>query len=45
MAVDFGVAHKQSYTSGPAKRLRFSEGSHRASDVMPQLKPDPPVST
>ena len=27
--------------SGPAKRLRFSEGSYRASDVMPQLKPDP----
>ena len=26
---------------GPAKRLRFSEGSYRVSDVMPQLKPDP----
>ena len=26
---------------GLAKRLRFSEGSYRASDVMPQLKPDP----
>ena len=25
-------------TSGPAKRLRFGEGSYRASHVMPELK-------
>jgi hypothetical protein len=28
-------------TSGPAKRLRFSVGSYRASDVTPELKPAP----
>jgi hypothetical protein len=28
-------------TCGPAKRLRFSVGSYRASDVTPELKPVP----
>ena len=37
----FGAPPQGGAASGPAKRLRFSEGSHRASDVMPQLKPDP----
>ena len=37
----FGRLPPGGAASGPAKRLRFSEGSYRASDVMPQLKPDP----
>ena len=37
----FGAPPQGGAPSGPAKRLRFSVGSYRASDVTPELKPVP----
>ncbi len=37
----FGAPPRGGTASGPAKRSRFSVGSYRVSDVMPELKPDP----
>ena len=37
----FGAPPQGGATNGSAKRLRFSVGSYRASDVMPQPKPVP----